>query len=189
MERNNAYYHALTESELISALIAGDKKAFNELILRYGVFVMGRARRLSGNEENAAEIFQNVFMNIFHKINTFEGKSSLRTWIAAIVFNEWRQQNRGAEVTLTEFGDELMNTVTVGYDEMTELLEGKEVYDRIVAAIEHLPENYRTALVKYAVDGLSYHAIACELHVTEAQVKVWIFRARKKLKTLLEEYI
>jgi RNA polymerase sigma-70 factor (ECF subfamily) len=189
MDYNKDYYHSLTEAELVDALRHTDKKAFNELILRYGVFVMGRARRLTGNEDNAAEIFQNVFMIVFHKIQTFEGKSSLRTWIAAIVFNEWRQQNRGTGISITEFGDEHMQLASMQHDEMTNMLEGKEVYDHIASAITQLPENYRTALVKYAVDGLSYSAIAQELHVSEGQVKVWIFRARKKLKTMLEDYI
>ncbi len=189
MDRVREFYHSLAETELIEALRADDKKAFNELILRYGVFVMGRARKLSGNEENAAEIFQNVFLNVHNKIHMFEGKSSLRTWIAAIVFNEWRQQNRVNEVATTEYGDEIMSYDPMKKDEMTEILEGKEVYDRIASAIAKLPENYRTALVKYAVEGHSYGLIAKELSVTEGQVKVWIHRARKKLKCMLEEYM
>ncbi len=189
MENSRQLYHDMTESELVQAICNEDKKAFNELILRYGVFVMGRARKLSGNEEHAAEIFQNVFFNIYKKIHTFEAKSSLRTWIAAIAYNEWRLLARISDSSATELDDDTTNYSSSHADDIIDVLEYKEAYEHISEAIKQLPENYRSALVGYAVDDKSYADIARELGVTEGQVKVWIFRARQKLKDLLEGYL
>ncbi|MEX0598570.1 MAG: sigma-70 family RNA polymerase sigma factor, partial [Candidatus Paceibacterota bacterium] len=73
--------------ELVTQLQNGEKSAFEELFKRYSTKAYNLAYRITRKEEDAEEIIQETFINVFSKINSFQGKSAFSSWLYRITFN------------------------------------------------------------------------------------------------------
>ena len=180
----------------LEALIAGDRAEFARLVDTYSGPIYRLGLRMLGTPQDAEDVLQNTFINVLTHLSTFEGHSSLSTWLYRIAANEALMliRKKKPEVNLddSQAGDndeDLLPTQFVDWSALPEdeLLsgEGKKTLD---AAIQTLPESMRIVFVLRDVEGLSIKETADALNLTETNVKTRLLRARMFLREQLSTY-
>jgi len=183
------------EAVLISRCAAGEEMACTELVNEYQRMVFHLALHMLGDHDEALDLSQEVFLNVFRTIGRFRGQSSLRTWIYRIVVNQarnrqrwWRRRHRANQVSLEEriekTGDMPPASELDGPDRM---FGQRELARRIWGALDELPFEQRTVMILREIDGLSYEEIAFSLGVAVGTVKSRLTRAREALRSQLRE--
>ncbi len=187
---------AADESELLARLRAGDDRAYERLVVEQGGRLLAVARRFLRNEEDARDCLQECFVQAFRALPGFEGSAKLSTWLHRILVNAalMKLRSRRArpeepiEPLLPGFLDDGHSAVpyrdwSPGADD---LLERAEVRRFVRAAIDRLPETYRTVLVLRDLEDLDTAEVAELLGVTANAVKIRLHRARQALRQLLD---
>lgn len=187
----------LTEENLIQQAQKGDKNAFEGLVKSYQNRIYSLCYRYSGNNEDALDLAQEVFIKVYRNIASFEGRSSFSTWIYQIGSNTCkdflRKKQNYQEFSLDE---EIINdreekfTPQVLRDEETPDLryEEKEKIHFLQEALNKLKPEYKMLLLMREFEDLSYEEIAEESGLAVGTVKSRLSRGRKMLKDLyLEE--
>lgn len=197
------------ESDLVGRLRAGDESAFATLVDRYYSSMLHVARGYVSTREAAEDVVQETFLGVIKGIATFEGRSSLKTWMFRILVN--RAQTRGERdgrtrpfSSLAEGDDPAVDPDRfakegrwAGYwsappsaEELPEAsVLAAEVGSQLLAAIEALPETQRAVIELRDVLGFSSTEVCELLGVTEANQRVLLHRARSKARTALEDYV
>lgn len=182
------------EAHLVALLKEGEEKAFHELISRFQEPVYLLAYRLLGDSDEASDVVQEVFLKVFRHIDSFDEKSSLKTWLYRITVNQvlnqrrWFKRHRMQETELdrpgedgTSFADRI---VDARFDPYRYVLS-REYEALVKAALEHLSPVLRAAVVLRDIEGLSYEEIAEILDVSVGTVKSRIGRGREALRQQL----
>ncbi|HEY2796505.1 MAG TPA: sigma-70 family RNA polymerase sigma factor [Thermoanaerobaculia bacterium] len=184
-----------SESTLLARLRCGDDGAYEILVRENSGRMLAVARRYVRNEEAARDAVQEAFVSAFRSIARFQGGSSLSTWLHRIVVNaclmKLRSGRRHAETSIEELlprFDETGHRISVEEDwsESAEAaLSRHQTCGAVRAAIDRLPEAYRTVLILRDIEELSTAEAAAKLRTTPTAVKVRLHRARQALRTLL----
>ena len=180
----------------LEALIAGDRAEFARLVDEYSSSVYRLGLKMLGNPQDAEDVLQNTFINALTHITSFEGRSSLSTWLYRIASNEALMllRKKKPEINLDdaeggEEAEDLKPTQFMDWSALPEdeLLsgEGRQTLD---AAIQALPESLRIVFLLRDVEGLSIKETAEALHLTETNVKTRLLRARMFLREGLSTY-
>jgi len=180
----------------LEALIAGDRAEFARMVDLYSNPIYRLGLRMLGNSQDAEDILQNTFLNALTHLPTFEGRSSLSTWLYRIAANEALMllRRKKPEVNLedtetAEGAEDLKPTQFVDWSALPEdaLLssEGKKVLDQ---AIQNLPESLRIVFLLRDIEGLSIRETAEALSLSETNVKTRLLRARMFLREQLSTY-
>ena len=187
---------SLSEEILIGRLKSGEKEAYRELLGLYSDRVFNTSLGLLQNHEDAEDIAQEVFIEVYRSVSGFRGQSKLSTWIYRIAVTKSlelirsRQRDKRSGIILSLFGKE--QTISVTRDEPFfhpgVKLENKEMVAVLFAAIRRLPENQRIAFTLNKLEDLSYSEIAEVMKVSVSSVESLLFRAKQKLRELLGEY-
>ena len=88
----------LTDSELLGAIRGGDEAAFQELVSRHGDALYALAYSLLGSRTDAEDAVQETFLGAFQRVGSFEGRSSLKTWLVRILVNQSYKTRRSKRV-------------------------------------------------------------------------------------------
>jgi RNA polymerase sigma-70 factor (ECF subfamily) len=182
------------EAALVAQCIAGDDSACSRLVAEHQRMVYQLAFHLLADHNDALDLSQDVFLQVFRMLPRFRGQSTLKTWIYRIVVNQarnrqrwWRRRHRAQQVSLDQHiqdhGD-LPETVDSGPDR---LVGQKQLADRIRVALDHLPFDQKTAIVLREIDGLSYDEIGFSLGIAVGTVKSRLARAREGLRAQLRD--
>ena len=151
------------EAVLVRRCAEGDDEACAELVAEHQRMVFQLALHLLGDYEEARDLSQDVFLQVFRTINRFRGQSAMRTWIYRIIVNQarnrqrwWRRRHRADQVSLDahleQHGDAAMADVGAGPDRV---LRQKDTASKVWQALDALPFDQRTAVVLREIDGLS----------------------------------
>jgi RNA polymerase sigma-70 factor (ECF subfamily) len=181
----------LDEAELVRRAQAGDCDAFGALVELHQARILRLVRGLVG-EHDAEDVAQDAFLKAFRKIREFDGRSRFYTWIYRIASNtamDWRKRERyrrHAPLPSTQEGEDAVPDETPGPRNAAHLRELKAAID---AAVERLPEHYRTMVVLREVQGLSYEEIGETLGISKGTVESRLFRARERLRETLKEWM
>jgi len=176
--------------ELLAKFKKGDQQAFELLVRKYKTTVYNTIYSIMGNAQEADDIAQEVFLKVYTKADSFKGESSFSTWLYRITVNrcvdELRRRKNKIISYETEFNQEeklkLKDVLASRENDITEKLRRKELQDIIQKAMNSLPEKYRIILTLKEIEGLSYKEISQIMKISLAKVKIWLFRARQKLK-------
>jgi RNA polymerase sigma-70 factor (ECF subfamily) len=188
--------------QLVNQLRAGDAAALEPLMARYATRVYRVAFGITRSEADAEEVVQDVFLSLFRKIDTFEGRSALGTWIYRIAANAALLRRRGKrhelEVKIEDLlpafredghreGDRawLLADWSAGPEATLLSREARAVVSRAIAA---LPDHYRAVLVLRDVEELSSEEVAEALGESVASVKSRLHRARMALREQLTRH-
>ena len=159
-------------------------------------WMLALSERLLRDPERAKDAVQDAFVSAFNGLESFEGRSGIKTWLHRITVNaslaQLRKTRQLAEESIDEWlphFDELQCRVESPWNELAslqELLEQDEVRDRVKAAIDRLPQAYRIIVQLRDIEGYNTEEVATLLELTASNVKVRLHRARAALKKLLE---
>jgi RNA polymerase sigma-70 factor, ECF subfamily len=183
------------EATLIAQCVAGDETACARLVAEHQRMVYQLAYHLLADHNEALDLSQEVFLQIFRTLPRFRAQSSLRTWIYRIVVNQarnrqrwWRRRHRASQVSLDEHmrtHGELPSSGT--FSSPDRVLGRKQLASRLKEALLALPFDQRTTVVLREIDGLSYEEIADAQGVAVGTVKSRLARARELLRAELRE--
>ena len=185
----------MTEQELVARARRGDESAFEALVPEHEKRIYNLCRRLTGNQEDAAELTQEAFLNAWRGLGRFQGESSFSTWLYRLATNacidflrkEKRRQSLSMTVSLDD--EEEARQVELPDERYAPegALERAEARRAVAEGLERLTLEHRQVLVMREIHGLSYAEIGQVLGLEEGTVKSRIARARGALRKVLTE--
>jgi RNA polymerase sigma-70 factor (ECF subfamily) len=188
-----------SDDALIARAKTGDFDAFESLISRYQEKVYRLAFRFVRNEAEAKEIVQDTLLSVWRKLDGFKGDSQFGSWLFRVTTNaalmRLRSQRRHPETSTEDLPPGYLD-VPASYGHVTSFgenwskrpddeLQSDELRKQIQAAVDDLPEIYRTVFLVRDVDGLSTEETAEALQLSIPTVKTRLHRARMALRAAI----
>jgi len=171
----------------------GDHEAFDALFQRHFPTVYRQAFRVVGNQAEAEEVVQEVFLTLYEKAQTFRGASAFSTWLYRITINaalsKLRRRKRREELSLDDYlprfredGHHLVRPVVDWSNELEGRLAKEQIYRLIQDALDQLPPVDKAVVLLSDVEGLSDREIGTTLGLTVSAVKARLHRSRLVLR-------
>jgi RNA polymerase sigma-70 factor, ECF subfamily len=172
----------------IDKILDGDTNAFTVLVDRYKDLVFTLSMRMMKNKEEAEEVAQDTFIKTYNSLNKFKGDSKFSTWIYKVAYNTCldrlkKNKRQQHTVAIDEYTAHQVKTLDNALDQ----IEAKEKQQAIQNCLELLPSEDSFLLTLYYFEELSLDEISKIVGLKPNNVKVKIFRSRKKLATILKE--
>ena len=174
----------------IKKVLEGDRNEFAYLVDKYKTMVYSLALRLMKDREEAEEIAQDAFVKAYQSLANFKGKAKFSSWLYRIVYNtaisKLRQQTVGrvsldeSSISETLYADSKQNYDTLSADERKRYLE---------KAMDSLDADEKMFVILYYYEERDLDEIAAISGLTKTNTKVKLFRARKKMLTVLQGYL
>jgi len=187
-EMPNAF-DRVTDGALVDEALAGNKSAFDELVRRYQRRATAVAYRLLGNLQDALEIAQEAFLKAFTNLSSLHSADAFGAWLLRIVSNLSLNYRRIRTSHNALPLDDVTQSIASHDDHPSRILEGNELADSIYEALNQLPPRQRSAIISFALEQLPQKEIAQSLGCSTQAVKWHVFDARRKLKSLLRDYL
>ncbi|MBW3593285.1 MAG: sigma-70 family RNA polymerase sigma factor [Actinobacteria bacterium] len=203
---------SLGEGQIIAALRAGDETVFETVVSRYAPSMLRVARSFGLEIDAAEDAVQEAWLRVLRSLEKFEGRSSFRTWLFAILANcaRHRANNEREAVPVAGLGEEtaepavdesrffpaehprwagMWSTLVDSWEDIPdERLLADEARERVVTAVDGLPERYATVFYLRDVEGWTSEEVCAILDVTPENQRVLLHRARTRVRAALEEY-
>lgn len=186
------------ETALIRQAQAGDRSAFDALVRQYDQGVLRLVLRVAGSRDEAADLFQEVFLKVYRSLHHFRFESRFSTWLYRVVTNvcldQLRRKKTRREVQPPETDDgqpEFFHTLA---DDRASLnpersLRSKEIAVRLCGALSRLTPRERMVFELRHYEGLKLRVIGQMCGTSEETAKNCLFRATQKLRTELGDLI
>jgi len=164
---------------------------FQNIYNQYGVLVYNVALHYVQNIEDAEEITQDVFVQVYHSLENFSQKSTLKTWIYRIAINKSLDfiKHKNSKKRFFMFGNKSQNEKEYenvsNFEHPGILLENKEKAAVLYATINELTPNQQTAFILSKIDGLGNVEISAIMQLSVSSVESLIFRAKSTLQEKL----
>jgi RNA polymerase sigma-70 factor (ECF subfamily) len=188
----------MTDEELVRKIIDGDHLAFKRLVDRYQHLVINTCYNLIGDRQDAEDVAQEVFFQVYKSARKFRQEAKLSTWLYRIAVNRSlnfiRDNKRfrwleSLSSLLEGEGKRASDVPTSDSDRPDIALEKKERDAAVQRAVDSLPAKQRAAFVLHKYEGLSYQEIAEILERSLSSVESLIHRAKSNLQTKLVRYL
>ncbi|GAB4486681.1 MAG: sigma-70 family RNA polymerase sigma factor [Thermodesulfovibrionales bacterium] len=169
--------------QLVGRFRSGDESAFDALLERYQRRVYATAYRMTNDLEEAKDVTQKVFLNVYQGLPGFRQDASFKTWLYQICVNvclNQVRQRRSVEVELDE------SLCSGGQCPLSSLIEHEE-RARLRTALERVPGRQRMAVILRVYEGLDVRETASAMGCSEGAVKAHYHQAVQKLKKIMAE--
>lgn len=172
----------------IDAILKGDASAFAKLVDRYKDLVYTLTLRMMKHKEEAEEAAQDTFIKVYKSLNKFKGDSKFSTWIYRVAYNtclDRLKKNKRQQYTveINEYTEHQLKTLDNALDQM----EAKDREQSIQDCLALLPSEDSFLLTLYYFEELSLDEIGKIVDLKPNNVKVKLFRSRKKLASILRK--
>src|SRR5580704_862418 len=190
------------DAELLGRLLGGDESAFTELVRRYHPTLVKVARYYVANAASAEDVAQDTWIAVIKGAETFEGRSSFKTWLLRICANRARttgvKEHRSIPVDPNESGPSVSahrfdqggfwSDPPVPFTEAVDArLDNSALLHAVRTAIDALGEPQQAVVTLRDVEGLSTQEVATLLGLSEANVRVILHRGRARVREIVEE--
>lgn len=188
------------DKDLIESVQKGSRLAFNNLVNKYKNDVFNICCRFFGNQTEADDVTQDVFLKILNSINSFSHKSSFSTWLYRITLNTCKNKISSLEYKNKKKTFNIFDTLGFLYNSkccqiadncrpIIELIENQEKDKMIQKAISNLPVQFRELVILRDIEGFSYEDISeiCKMNI--GTVKSRLSKGRNILKDELKDII
>jgi RNA polymerase sigma factor (sigma-70 family) len=173
----------ITESDLITGCIEGNRRMQEELYRRFSPRMYAVCLRYAGNAEEAEDILQEGFIKVFKKLDSFRSEGSFEGWVRRIFVNtaieHFRRKRYLMPVTEKE-----ENTIEGKYLSIIDDLAARD----IMAMVQELSPGYRTVFNMYVVEGYTHKEIADMLGISEGTSKSQLSRAKVILQEMVKTF-
>ena len=169
--------------DIVKDCLRGERKAQHELYRLYSKAMYNTCLRMLGSIENAEDVLQNAFIDVYTNLEHFRFESSVGTWIKRIVVNNCINFIHKKKLGITELNENIVET----YHDTTpdEMNETELSVEQIKNAVQKLPEGYRVVFSLYAFEGYDHEEIAEILKISESTSKSQYSRAKSKIRSLI----
>lgn len=192
-------YPVNSETRILNMLKEGDQEGLRMIMQKHHDKLLSVAKRICNNPADAEEVLQDVYMIALQKIDKFEERSTLSTWLYRITVNAALMKLRTQRVAKSTISIDGLSSLlgenenALRFDEEVrspdEALLTKELYSQINDSVEDLPEIYQSVFLLRDVQGYSIKETSKMLHTTPAAVKSRLHRSRFFLKGKLGHYL
>lgn len=176
--------HNITESDLISGCLEGNRRMQEELYRRFSPRMYAVCLRYAGNAEEAEDILQEGFIKVYKKLDSFRSEGSFEGWIRRIFVNtaieHFRRKRYLQPVTEKE-----ENTIEGNYLSVLDELAERDILE----LVQQLSPGYRTVFNMYVVEGYTHKEIGEMLGISEGTSKSQLSRAKVILQELVKSFI
>jgi RNA polymerase sigma-70 factor (ECF subfamily) len=173
----------MTEESLIKKCASGDALAQKAFYEKFAGKMMGVCLRYAKNVEEAEDVLQDAFIKIFNKLPEYVSKGSLEGWVRRVVVNtaldSYRKNKKHQKNVEADSVDYLL-------EQKNYIIESLNAQD-LLLVINNLPDGYRIVFNLFAIEGYSHKEIAERLGITESTSKSQYSRAKKILRSILEQ--
>jgi RNA polymerase sigma-70 factor (ECF subfamily) len=196
---------------LVTRLRAGDERAFEALVMRHYATMLAVARTYVQSQSVAEEVVQEAWLGLLQSLDRFEGRSSLKTWLIAIVVNKAKtraqRERRSVPFASIARGDEPAvdperfrgaaepypghwRGSPSNWGASPEIvLQDRETLRVAMRAIAELPPAQQTVLRMRDVEGYSAEEVCTTLELSQANQRVLLHRARARVRAALERHL
>lgn len=184
--------------KLLERLKAGDEAAFAELFHLYKDMVYTLAHKLLVDNTEAMDVTQEVFINLFRRVDGFRGECALKTWVYRIALNQaanrnrwWKRRSRdhALSLSLDQFSNENLSfDISSRKPSPARKMLDAEIRDQFLKGLNQLSFDQRVAVILRDVEGLSCEEISEITDVQIGTVKSRIARGREYLRNLLKDF-
>jgi len=179
-----------TDQQLIDKTLQGHTASFGALVVRYQDFIFTIVIRMVKRREEAEEIAQDSFVKAFERLESFEGKSKFSSWLYSIAYRTTLDYLRKAKRFQDSIGVEELNNLEVAtLENGLQALVAQERSSIIQECIMKLPEIDAAIITFYYFEELSVREIAKITEQSEDNIKIKLYRSRKKLYSLLAPFV
>lgn len=179
-----------TDQHYIAQIRSGNANAYAALVSKYKDMTFTLALRMVGNREDAEEVAQDTFVKAYKALDSFKGTSKFSTWLYRIVYNTSldyiKKQKR---VVLSEHIDEVNEADIGSMQNALTYIEEKEKKEMIEKALLQVPEDERVLLTLFYFEELSLKEISEIVNISYDNVKIKLYRSRKKLFHILKNVV
>lgn len=175
MERN-------PDNGIIDRVLAGDTEAYHEIISRYGDQVFSLVSGIVRNRQDAEEIVSDVFLKVFSQLHKFRGDSKFSTWLYRIAYNTAISGTRRKREATTDIDERRMESIP---EDEEEILLKEARMEQLEHAMEKLPAAERVLIELFYMQDMAIDDISVVTEDTPGNVKVKLFRTRRKLAGLI----
>lgn len=178
------------DQQYITKVLEGDTNAFSYLVDRYKNMVFSLAYKMTKNREEAEEVSQDTFIKAYTNLSKFKGDSKFSTWLYRIAYHtalDGIKKNKKSSNTL-----DIEECTHHQIHSVNDILQGIERKERALImndCLLKLPEDERSIIWMFYYDELSLREIIEVTSLSEANIKVKLHRARKKLATIVKENV
>lgn len=182
----------MEEQQLVQELKAKNETAFTHFVAHYKDRVYNTVLSILQNREEAEDLSQEIFIDIWNKVGSFRGESSLSTWVYQVAVNrcrdhlKWKKRKkrfafiRSLSGEAQEMKHQIPDFVHPGVQ-----MEQRERAKALFKAIKKLPESQRVAFSLHKLEGLSYQEIAGIMDRSLGSVESLMHRAKQNLQKML----
>ena len=185
----------MSEWILIEQLKQKDEAAFKTIVETWKDMVFNTALGIVQNAEDAEDVAQEVFVQVYESVSSFKGESKFSTWLYRITITKSmdhiRRKKRKKRFAFIQSLFGLNNEVLYDPPDFHHpgvSLDNKERSAILFRAIEQLPENQKIAFTLHKMEGLSYQQVSVVMNATVSSVESLLHRAKTNLKKNLEDY-
>ena len=181
---------SLDENILIEKTLKGDIHSFESIVKDYNMMVYTLAYRVLKNKEEAEELAQDVFLKVYQSLGSFNRTSKLSTWIYRITYNASISKYKSHKRKIDAI--EINNSIEFNISDSTDThrnISFKEKQEIINDSLLKLPETEKIIVTLYYYEELPIKEIAEIIGITPQNVKIKLYRSRKKLYNELKDKV
>ena len=175
------------ELHIITSILAGNTERISYFLDTYGQQIFTLIVRMVGSPEDAEELTQDTFMKAFRHLSDFNGKSSFSTWLYRIAYNTALSSLRKQPNEVLSVDDRLWNNLTENEIDRALDEEDEERIEQLQRALEKLTPDERALVTLFYEEDRPIAEICHILNQTEGNIKVKLYRIRKKLYILIKQ--
>lgn len=176
------------EIDYIKRILDGETNLFSYFLSHYGNAIFSLIVRIMPSKEDAEELTQDTFIKAFNKLDSFKGDCSFSTWLFRIAYNTAVSATRKVKMDVPAIDDAMLSRIP---NEDTDRLfedDGEELLlQRLEAALQQLNTEERTLITLYYTEEKSVGDIASIMALSNDNVKIKLYRTRKKLYVLIKK--
>lgn len=180
----------INDQEYIDRVLEGDHSAFAALVDQYKHLVFTLAMQMVKHQEEAEEVSQDTFIKVFKSLRSYKGDSKFSTWIYRVAYNtclDRIKKNKRKQQTYTI--DEMTENQIQDTENALDIMEQEEKKQAITKCMDSLNPDDRALMTLFYFEELSLDEIGKVLNLKPNNVKVKLFRSRKRLATIMKQQL
>lgn len=180
----------MCEKLRIKAILEGDQRAFKDLVDDYKVIVVNTCYAFVHDKEEAEDLAQEVFIQVYESLDKFRGECKLSTWLYRIAVNKAINYKKSVRYRMKRIRLEGDSSISIASkdDLAQEKIEKEEIISHLHQAIKNLPKRQRIALVLNKYEERPYKEVAEIMGISLASVESLLFRAKSYLEKYFSNY-
>jgi RNA polymerase sigma factor (sigma-70 family) len=176
-----------SEELLVKECMRGSKLAQKVMYEMYYKIMLGVCYKYADDAMEAEDLMHEGFMKVFKRLDKFNFKSKLKTWISRVMINNVLDHHRKKYKKNMQFLDDKVELVDDQPAFNENEIDGLSC-NQIIELMKQMPPGYRAVLMLYSIEGYKHAEIAEELKISESSSRSQLLRARKHFRTILDEW-